>query len=359
MSDIKLIWGKYGGYEGWMHPGTVRLSVKYEEPAIRKMLGVVTSTEGGCADSFNGYDSCCYSISYIQLAGTLDLAGALLARIRDHLPDAFYPLQTWLASYGVTLEDTGKLSKGGLYLSGKDMAQALYGCNGKVGSWTGVTKLRAKEFAETVIGLLRAEGAPALAQEFTISRMLKWVVPEVIQLLYADGLEFSGWKGALQAGFFSFSANMPRVAGDHFMAHVRERGGKAKLDDPDFVIGALQRMTFGPGYTIYGPRYSTIRPVIERLYQVDLPDTSDLLKRWMAKGGATWTPPKHSNSDLQKMLIKLGYDLGPAGADGILGKKTAAATKEFQMVKGIKPADGVLTPTTIEALVQAVCEQAP
>lgn len=358
MSDIKLIWGKYGGYEGWMHPGTLRLSVGFDEPALRKMLGVVTSTEGGCADSFNGYDVCCYSISYIQLAGTLDLAGGLLAHIKDKLPDAMYLLDTWLASYGIALETTGRLRKGASYLNGKTMAPALYGCDGRVGSWTAATKARAKDFAETVIEVLRADGAPALAQEYTTSRMLKWVVPEVKALLFGDGLEFSGWKGALQAGFFSFSANMPRVAGDQFMAHVRERGGKAKLDDPDFVIGALQRMTFGPGYTIYGARYGTIRPVIERLYQVDLPDTPTLLKGWVGKGGGSWSPPAHSNSDLQKMLITLGYDLGPAGADGILGKKTAAAVKSFQLFKGIAPADGVLAPTTIEALVQAVREKA-
>jgi hypothetical protein len=188
--------------------------------------------------------------------------------------------------------------------------------------------------------------------------MLRWVTQDVLNLLYADGLEFSGWKGALQAGFFSFSANMPRVAADQFMAHVRERGGKAKLDDPDFVIGALQRMTFGPGFAIYGARYSTVRPVIERLYAVDLPDTPALLKGWVNKGGGTWSPPEHSNSDLQKMLITLGYDLGPAGADGILGKKTAAAVKSFQLIKGVYPADGNLTPTTVEALVQAVREKA-
>lgn len=358
MSDIKLIWGKYGGYEGWMHPGTLRLSVQYDEPAVRKMLGVVTSTEGGCADSFNGYDSCCYSISYIQLAGTLDLAGALLAHLKDRLPDAMYPLDTWLASYGIALEATGKLRKGASYLNGKTMASALYGCDGRAGSWTKETKDRAKGFAETVIEALRAEGAPALAQEFTTSRMLRWVTQDVLNLLYADGLEFSGWKGALQAGFFSFSANMPRVAADQFMAHVRERGGKAKLDDPDFVIGALQRMTFGPGFAIYGARYSTIRPVIERLYAVDLPDTPALLKGWVNKGGGTWSPPEHSNSDLQKMLITLGYDLGPAGADGILGKKTAAAVKSFQLIKGVYPADGNLTPSTVEALVQAVREKA-
>lgn len=34
--------------------------------------------------------------------------------------------------------------------------------------------------------------------------------------------------------------------------------------------------------------------------------------------------------DLQKILIHLGYDLGKAGADGIFGKKTLAAVKQFQ-----------------------------
>lgn len=37
----------------------------------------------------------------------------------------------------------------------------------------------------------------------------------------------------------------------------------------------------------------------------------------------------------QTVLVALGYDLGAAGADGVLGPKTAAAVKKFQAAEGI------------------------
>ena len=43
---------------------------------------------------------------------------------------------------------------------------------------------------------------------------------------------------------------------------------------------------------------------------------------------------------LQQGLIRLGYDLGPLGADGDFGSKTEAAVRLFQSDKGL-PVDAV------------------
>jgi hypothetical protein len=45
--------------------------------------------------------------------------------------------------------------------------------------------------------------------------------------------------------------------------------------------------------------------------------------------------------ELQKMLIDLGYDLGPQKDDGIFGESTENAVKEFQKDSGIKPKNNV------------------
>ena len=50
-------------------------------------------------------------------------------------------------------------------------------------------------------------------------------------------------------------------------------------------------------------------------------------------------------TELQAMLDKLGYDLGPCGADGDFGKCTEAAVKRFQQDRGLA-ADGICGPKT-------------
>jgi hypothetical protein len=45
--------------------------------------------------------------------------------------------------------------------------------------------------------------------------------------------------------------------------------------------------------------------------------------------------------ELQKMLIDLGYDLGPQKDDGIFGESTENAVEKFQKDSGVKPKNGV------------------
>lgn len=79
-------------------------------------------------------------------------------------------------------------------------------------------------------------------------------------------------------------------------------------------------------------------------------------------GGDTpmpWRPTirKGSSGDdvvyCQQLLMKLGYDLQPYGADGKFGNKTLTAVKAFQKSKGLN-ADGVVGPLTWDALENAV-----
>ena len=56
--------------------------------------------------------------------------------------------------------------------------------------------------------------------------------------------------------------------------------------------------------------------------------------------------------ELQTVLLKLGYDLGPCGADGDFGKCTEAAVKRFQRDRGLA-ADGICGPKTWQAVRKA------
>lgn len=55
---------------------------------------------------------------------------------------------------------------------------------------------------------------------------------------------------------------------------------------------------------------------------------------------------------MQELLIRLGYDLGPRGADGRVGAKTRDAIMTFQRLHGLT-ADGLVGPQTRKALLAA------
>lgn len=59
-----------------------------------------------------------------------------------------------------------------------------------------------------------------------------------------------------------------------------------------------------------------------------------------------------SPKNIQTALIAKGYDLGPAGADGVWGRASIAATKLFQGDHGLK-VDGIVGPATLKALQEA------
>ena len=55
--------------------------------------------------------------------------------------------------------------------------------------------------------------------------------------------------------------------------------------------------------------------------------------------------------EMQSILEKLGYDLGPCGVDGDFGRMTERAVKAFQQDHGLK-VDGICGPKTFAALLR-------
>lgn len=322
-------------------------------------MRVAISTEGAAADAFNGYDRGVYSISYIQLLGSNGTAGRLLAFLAERDPHATSAeLARWLQGRGVRLEKNGQMVKTGV-LAGEAMALALYGCNGTIGSWRPENKALAEQFALKVISRTREGRAPELALQFVKENLFGFVMPRTLQALYGGGQDLvgSGWRGALQALFLSFSANLPEVADQRLWAYVakcQEQGLSTDFDDPGFVRGAARELTFGPLIAIYPERYDKIRPEVERLYGVDLPDSAALLDSYTRAERPTL---KYVGvREIQQMLLRLGYNLGPGGADGSYGSKTREAVILFQARRGLV-ADGKAGAKTVAALAKA-CEGA-
>jgi len=125
----------------------------------------------------------------------------------------------------------------------------------------------------------------------------------------------------------------------------------------DWCIHITKQLTFGPKIAIYPHRYKAIRPVVEKLYGVDLPDHADELKKWTQSmemdpvepeviyDEAPKEPTFTTVREIQRLLFDMGYDLGPSGVDGWEGRKTKEAVRTFQGLNGLTT-DGIVGPNT-------------
>ncbi|MFE9642352.1 peptidoglycan-binding protein [Nocardiopsis alba] len=83
----------------------------------------------------------------------------------------------------------------------------------------------------------------------------------------------------------------------------------------------------------------------------DLGRTLDLTAyRWRRRATLYWGDQGVAVRDLQLELLDLGYNLGPAGADGDFGNATLSAVQSFQTARGLSPVDGIPGPETRAAM---------
>ena len=222
--------------------------------------------------------------------------------------------------------------------------------SGLKGGWDAESTLYAKLWAASVANVLAQPDAQTAQIEYTVPKLLNFIVPAAKAILW-DGLPNEQWVGALRAVTVSYAVNNPAVTGRQFASFLASNPTAPKWS-PDWCIGAIKQMCFGPGISIWPARYNAIRPVVERLYGVDLPDFAQELQVWEASQGG---PPSGNvpafvrPEEVQTELIAEGYDLGPTGADGAFGSKSQAALIAFQKAHGLEPV-GSVGPKTRAAL---------
>ena len=166
------------------------------------------------------------------------------------------------------------------------------------------------------------------------------------------------------AAYLSFAVNNPTRANKHLGIGMKSFDGAAWTKD--WLIHVLKELTFGPRIAIYPHRYDAIRKPLERYYGLDLPDFASELKTWLADMGMEPTsredvldedpqdrePTFTTVKEIQGLLISMGYDLGPSGADGKMGDMTKDAVIVFQGTHELEP-DGIVGPATRKALLEA------
>jgi len=284
VDDIQ--WGRYGGYEGPFFRGTSRYCAPAKMTEEDRIVAVITATEGGAYDAINMYDGQILSATLIQVTenkyySVSDALGEAVtsdAGLFRYLDPALNLTETYFAK-----TPSGKwrfhwLASHEPVSGGLEQQQLMLGCSGLSGSWTPRAKELAKTWAACVASFWKQPSAQKAQIRFIVPRLHRYAffrskdfVEEAEELGTPEALAFV-------AAYLSFAVNNPSRAAIHLekaMSHsTYERWSLFWLYD------VLRELTFGPRISIYPHRYEAIRPVVERLFGVDLPDFSEELRLW-------------------------------------------------------------------------------
>lgn len=352
-------WGSYQNYEGPWHKGKCAYVLPGSPSEDEKVMAVITATEGGKFDAFNGYDSCGWTSGIIQwiekgqysisdMMGEVVVEVGIAGAVKDFL------LQANSSGYNFTKKPNGKyrfFSMQGEVDTYEEQKKLFYiDGDGTKGTWDSVTKKYARQWAAVISTVWESPVAQKVQLEFTAKR-LGWFMQPYAKDVFATAPDTDLARG-VRAAYLSFAANNPTWANKALRVGVN--GTSAAPWSMDWAIAVLKSLTFSPQVAIYPHRYDCIRPVLEQVYGLQLPDFSKELRAWSAKTGI---PVGLDTRTLQRALISLGYDLGPAADDGKYGDKTKTAVLALEQTSGMVPLevqDGMVDVHTFPALCAAL-----
>lgn len=337
-------WASYRQYEGPFYRGSAPFTMPPSPTDEDLILQVITATEGGHYDAYNGYDKCACTLGVIQWC---DRGQFSVCDMLGHTAEAdislIQPVLEWCRELGVEFRQNarGRWRYFVVHSSGSDALplgevdrpseqDKLYRLrsSGHRGTWDERSIAHAKKWAAALASVYHDRIAQRAQVEFTVNRLHSFVQQRVRGLF--DGAPDTGLGRAFQAAYLSFAANNPTWAATHLQRAALST--RATAYSEDWLVEVLRELTFGPGIAIYPERYDAIRPVLERYYGIDLPDMAGELEQYEADHGAAV-----SLREVQQILLDAGYDLGPAGVDGVHGPKTRQALRSFQETHGLTP----------------------
>jgi len=298
VTPAQIKWSSYTSYEGPFFLGVRRFTLPANPDDSDKLLAVITATEGGHYDAINMYDRCIISVGIIQWceAGQYSVSG-MLGAVADRcgINVVLEALKTSLTAANATFKKNSKgqwrffFNDSGEVNTVEKQRQLFLGCSGLKGSWTPNSTAKAKQWAADMCNLWLNDEACKAQVEYTRAR-LKWFATVDAQKILYDAEPNVGWVGALRAGYISFAANLPAAASAQLKLAVANL--KSPKWSPNWCVGVLKQLTFGPNIAIYPVRYNAIRPVLEALWGVTLPKTAKDLQAWTEPEAPVPEPPK-------------------------------------------------------------------
>lgn len=354
VSVEQIKWAPYNIFEGPFFIGTAPVRSDGSELS-EHILATITATEGGRWNAINMYDKCICTVGAIQWCeGGQYSVSDMLGVVRERDASLLNPLAGVMREANVTFAKNARGRWRFFFQDGRGEVDRveeqrqlfLLHSTGQKGSWDDESKAYAKRWAAALATLFEAPEAIAAQRAYTVPRLFSFALPAARAWL--DKAPSTPVGKAFVCAFLSYAANNPKWANESLAKALGSPDGDAW--SPEWLAGILRELTFHPKITIYPTRYNAIRPVLERLFGIDLPNMASEL---VAASGENWL----STSEVQMILVALGYDIGASGpkkdgVDNVWGGKCQMALSDFQRRNGLD-ADGWPDPETNEALCRA------
>lgn len=355
ISDVK--WGSYRNTEGPLVHGssTTTFQLSGSPSESDKLVYCTTVVEGGNYAAVNMYDRGIVSLGLIQFIEGLGefSVSSLLGAVAEVDRSLLQPIDDLCKACGCVFMPSA-LSKGQWRFSYPDSRgsvdttleqQKLFylDATGEKGTWTPASVSLAKRWAVAFASIWDSPTSQIVQRNFTAKRMLGFA--SVYARTILDNAPPSTLGRAFTAAYLSYAVNNPKWASDALKTAIADQGNLAPWS-PSWLTHVLKYLTFEAKIAIYPARYRALRPALEQLYGLDLPDFAEELAVWTAESSHALVEPK----DIQQALIDLGYDLGPSKADGQWGKKSAEALLLFEQQHGVVAPDGKPDPITLSKL---------
>ena len=350
----EIRWSRYRNHEGPFYIGHHRFVVPKRPTEADRIVAVITATESGHFDGYNGYDGQDCSFGLIQVTEKAYYqVSKLLGEVAVADPGLLKHMYSELNRKGLMFKTNPRGrwrfhfrdTRGEVDVLEEQHQMFFLNSTGERGTWDDASKQYAKEIAAAICTVMEKKPAQELQKVFVANRVHA----------YAFGASKSFIKEAPKsdigrafvAAYLSFAVNNPSRANKHL--GIALKSSRNTRWGMSWFLDVMKELTFGPHISIYPHRWDAIRKPLEQLYGLDLPDTSEELEEWKKKTGHTFG---FNATEVQSALIYLGSDLGPKGADGKWGRLSREAMFRFEETMAVPEElrDGMPDPISMQRL---------